>query len=136
VVAGHSAGGFATAILAAEHPERFRGAVLTGHGLAFDPAQLVPVVPGIGEIWAARRSIIGDAFSEHYRERAEAVHQIRGTRAAYLTFVRNQYRPGTLKYFRVYEQIEEVLPCLRTDRDSGAADARHSRRVHSYRRRP
>ncbi len=110
VVVGHSAGGFATAILAAEHPERFRGAVLTGHGLAFDPFQLIPAVPGLGEIWAARQPIIGDAFSEAYRERAEAVHRIHGTRAAYLAFVRNQYSFATLDYFGVYEEIE--IPVL------------------------
>ncbi len=110
VVVGHSAGGFATAILAAEHPDRFRGAVLTGHGLSFDWFQLVPVVPGIGEIWAVRRSIIGDAFSDGYRERAEAVHRIRGTRVAYLTFIRNQYSFATLDYFNVYEDIE--IPVL------------------------
>lgn len=110
VVVGHSAGGFATAILASEHPDRFRGAVLTGHGLAFDPFQLVPVIPGLGEIWAARQTIIGDAFSDDYAVRAESVHQIRGTRAAYLDFVRNQYSFATLDYFNVYEAIE--IPVL------------------------
>lgn len=105
VVVGHSAGGLATAILAAEHPDRFRGAVLTGHGLSFDWFQLVPAVTGIGDIWAASRPIIGDAFSEDYRQRAEGVHRIRGTRRAYLTFVRNQYSFATLDYFNVYEQI-------------------------------
>lgn len=110
VVVGHSAGGFATAILAARHPDRFRGAVLTGHGLSFDWFQLVPVVPGIGDIWAASQEIIGDSFSEAYRSRAEAVHRIRGTRRAYLTFIRNQYRPATLDYFNVYEEIE--IPVL------------------------
>lgn len=110
VVVGHSAGGLATAILAAEHPERFRGAVITGHGPAFDLFQLVPVVPGLGELWAARQPIIGDAFSEAYRERAEAVHRIRGTRHAYLNFVRNQYGLATLDYFNAYEQIQ--IPVL------------------------
>lgn len=110
VVVGHSAGGFATAILAAEHPERFRGAVLTGHGLSFDLFQLVPAIPGLGDIWAATQPIIGDAFSEEYGVRAEDVHRIRGTRVAYLTFVRNQYRFESLDYLDVYERIE--IPVL------------------------
>lgn len=109
-VVGHSAGGFATAILAAQHPDRFRGAVLTGHGLSFDWFQLVPVIPGIGEIWAASQPIIGESFSQDYLKRAEEVHSISGTRRAYLTFIRNQYSFATLDYFNVYEEIE--IPVL------------------------
>jgi len=33
-----SAGGAVAALLTAQHPERIRGAVLVGHGLAMDPA--------------------------------------------------------------------------------------------------
>lgn len=119
VVVGHSAGGFATAILAAQHPDRFRGAVLTGHGLSFDWFQLVPVVPGIGDIWAASQPIIGDSFSEDYLERAEEVHSIDGTRRAYLTFVRNQYSFATLDYFNVYEEIE--MPVLQMHGEDDAS---------------
>ncbi len=90
VVVGHSAGAGVAVALAAYFPERVRGAVLTGHGFSLDPAQMVPILPGIGELWAARQTVIGDTFSDSYREQAEAVHRIRGTRAAYLAFVRNQ----------------------------------------------
>jgi len=49
------------------------------------------MLPGIGELWAARQTVIGDTYSDSYREQAEAVvHRIRGTRAAYLAFVRSQ----------------------------------------------
>jgi pimeloyl-ACP methyl ester carboxylesterase len=108
VVLGHSAGAITAVILAADHPERIRGSILTGHGLTFDPAQLVPVLPGIGELWAARRTVIGDTFSDSYREQVEAVHRIRGTRAAYLAFVRSQYSsPTSLRLFGgTYEDIE------------------------------
>jgi 2-hydroxymuconate-semialdehyde hydrolase len=90
VVVGHSAGAGVALALAAYYPERVRGAVLTGHGFTADPAQMVPMLPGIGELWAARQTIIGDTFSDSYRERAEEVHRIRGTRAAYLAFIRSQ----------------------------------------------
>ena len=90
VVVGHSAGAGVAIALAAYFPERVRGAVLTGHGFSLDPAQMVPILPGVGELWAARQTVIGDTFSDSYREQAEAVHRIRGTRAAYLAFVRNQ----------------------------------------------
>lgn len=90
VVVGHSAGAGVAVALAAYYPERVRGAVLTGHGFTADPAQMVPMLPGIGEFWAARHTVIGDTFSDSYRKQAEAVHRIRGTRAAYLAFIRSQ----------------------------------------------
>ena len=112
VVVGHSAGAMTAVLLAADHPERFRGVVLTGHGFSPDPAQMLPFLPGVGELWAAQRSVIGDTFSDSYRELAEAVHQIRGTRAAYLAFMRSQYVSATS--FRLleggYEEI--VVPVL------------------------
>jgi pimeloyl-ACP methyl ester carboxylesterase len=111
VVLGHSAGGVVAAFLAADHPERFRGAVFTGHGLAMDPVQLVPLLPGIGELSLARRPVIGDTFSDRHRSRVEAAYRIRGTRAAYLTFVRRQYTIDGLRLLGgTYEDIE--IPVL------------------------
>lgn len=122
VVVGHSAGAVVAVALAAYFPERVRGAVLIGHGFAADPAQMVPMLPGIGELWAARRSVIGDTFSDSYRERAEAVHQIRGTRAAYLAFIRSQVlqlatAEGRQIAATIYETID--VPVLQLH---GAAD--------------
>ena len=90
MVVGHSAGAGVALALAAYYPERVHGAVLSGHGFTADPAQMVPMLTGIGELWAARQTVIGDTYSDSYREQAEEVHRIRGTRAAYLAFVRNQ----------------------------------------------
>ncbi len=111
VVVGHSAGGVVAASLAADHPERFRGAVFTGHGLAPDLAQIVPLLPGIGELSLARRTVIGDTFSDDHREKVEAAYRIRGTRAAYLTFVRRQFTIDSLRLLGgTYEDIE--IPVL------------------------
>jgi len=122
VVVGHSAGAGVAIALAAYFPERVRGVVLTGHGFTADPAQMMPMLPGIGEFWAARRSVIGDTFSESYRERAEAVHRIRGTRAAYLAFIRSQAlllasAEGRQIAATIYEAID--VPVLQLH---GAAD--------------
>jgi len=108
VVLGHSAGAMTAVLLGADYPERFRGVVLSGHGLSGDPAQMLPFLPGVGELWAARQSIIGDGFSDSYVEQAEAVHRIRGTRAAYLAFMRSQYyKPTTFRLFSGgYEEIK------------------------------
>ena len=58
--------------------------------------------------WAAWQTIIGDTFSDSYREQAEAVHRIRGTRAAYLAFMRSQYVSPTS--FRLFDGgYEEIL---------------------------
>jgi len=109
VVLGHSAGAITAVKLGAEHPERIRGVILSGHGLTVDPAQIIPALPGIGELWATQQTVIGDTFSDSHREQAEAVHQIRGTRAAYLSFIRSQYSIESVRDFfvsSIYEDIE------------------------------
>lgn len=111
VVLGHSAGGVVAAFLAADHRKRFRGAVFVGHGLAMDPMQVVPFLPGLGELWLAQTSVFGDTFSEQHRQRAESSYRIRGTRAALLTFIRRQYTIDGLRLLRgTYEDIE--IPVL------------------------
>ena len=111
VVAGHSAGGVVAASIAADHPERVRGAVFMGHGIAMDPAQIVPFFPGLGELWASRIAIFGDAFSARHRERQEAAYRVRGTRAALLTFIRRQYTVDGIRLLRgTYEDI--AVPVL------------------------
>jgi pimeloyl-ACP methyl ester carboxylesterase len=112
VVLGHSAGGAVAALLAADHPERFRGAVFVGHGVAIDPAQFLPLIPGIGEFWAARSETLAVTFSdrEHHRRRMEAAYRIRGTRAAFLVFVRRQYTIDGLRLLGAYEDIH--IPVL------------------------
>jgi len=111
VVLGHSAGAVVAVALAAYYPERTRGAILTGHGLTADPAQMLPMLPGYGEFWAARQTVIGDTFSDSYQERAAAAHRIRGTRAAYLAFIRSQLAAVTTAEGRqiastIYEAID------------------------------
>lgn len=129
VVLGHSAGALTAVKLAANHPERVRGAILTGHGLTVDPAQMVPLLPGIGEFWAAQQSVIGDVFSESHRQQAEAAHRIRGTRAAYLAFLRSQYSLAFLRdymFSSIYGDIE--IPVLQMhgtmDQSQAIASAR------------
>lgn len=111
VVVGHSAGGVVAACLAADHPERFRGAVFVGHGIALDPMQIVPLIPGIGELSMSRTVVFGDTFSESHRRKAESSYRIRGTRAALLTFIRRQYTIDGLRLLRgTYEDI--TIPVL------------------------
>jgi 2-hydroxymuconate-semialdehyde hydrolase len=118
VVVGHSAGGVVAAMLAADHPERIRGAVFVGHGLVMDPAQLVPLVPGVGELWVARMTVFGDCFSERHRARQEAAYRIRGTRAALLTFIRRQYTIDGLRLVTgTYEDIEVPVLQVHGSRD-------------------
>jgi 2-hydroxymuconate-semialdehyde hydrolase len=107
VVVGHSAGGVVAATLAADHPERVRGAVFLGHGLAVDPTQWIALVPGAGEWVYGRLEIYGDTFSEAHRLRQTAAYRIRGTRAALLTFIRRQYTiDGWRLMFGTYEDID------------------------------
>ena len=106
LVVGHSAGGVVAATLAADHPERIRGAVLMGHGIAVDPSQWIALAPGLGEWRYARFPIYGDTFSEAHHERQTAAYAIRGTRAALLTFIRRQYTIDGLRLLTgTYEDI-------------------------------
>lgn len=110
-VLGHSAGGVVAAFLAADHSDRIRGAVFVGHGLAMDPMQIVPFLPGIGEFWVSRMAVFGDTFSESHDSRLEAAFRIRGTRAALLTFIRRQYTIDGIRLLGgTYEDIE--IPVL------------------------
>jgi 2-hydroxymuconate-semialdehyde hydrolase len=119
VVMGHSAGGVVAAFLAADHPERVRGVVFTGHGLAMDPVQLLPFLPGVGELVLGLSDAFGCEGAEPYCAEVRAAFRIRGTRAAFLTFVRRQYTIDGLRLLRgTYEEIR--APVLQVH---GEADA-------------
>jgi pimeloyl-ACP methyl ester carboxylesterase len=119
VVVGHSAGGVVAATLAADHPERIRGAVFIGHGIAIDPTQWIALVPGLGELVYSRYEVYGDTFSDAHRQRQLTAYQIRGTRAALLTFIRRQYTIDGLRLlFGTYEDID--VPVLQVH---GSEDA-------------
>jgi pimeloyl-ACP methyl ester carboxylesterase len=109
-VVGHSAGGAVAAILTADHPERVDRAVFIGHGMAVDPMQIVPLLPGIGEITMGRTAIFSEVFSEDHERRLTAAYAIRGTRAALLTFLRRQYTIDGLRLVtRTYEDIRRPV---------------------------
>jgi pimeloyl-ACP methyl ester carboxylesterase len=108
---GHSAGGVVTAFLAADNPDRIERAVFIGHGIAMDPMQIIPFVPGLGELAMGRTELFSTVFSEAHRKRLEAAYRIRGTRAALLVFIRRQYTiDGVRLLFGTYEDI--AVPVL------------------------
>jgi pimeloyl-ACP methyl ester carboxylesterase len=107
---GHSAGGCVAAILTADHPERVERAVFIGHGMAMDPAQIVPLLPGIGEIALARIAIFSEVFSPNHARRIAAAYSIRGTRNALLTYIRRQYTLDGLRLLTgTYEEIARPI---------------------------
>jgi 2-hydroxymuconate-semialdehyde hydrolase len=109
-VVGHSAGGAVAAILTDDHPERIDRAVFIGHGMAMDPMQIVPILPGIGDIAMARTPIFSDTFSAEHQRRLSAAYAIRGTRTALLTFLRRQYTIDGLRLVTgTYETLERPV---------------------------
>jgi len=109
-VVGHSVGGCVAAIFTADHPERVDRAVFIGHGIAMDPIQIVPILPGFGELRLARTSIFSDVFSPEHERRLEAAYAIRGTRGAMLTFLRRQYTIDGLRLVTgTYEDIRRPV---------------------------
>jgi pimeloyl-ACP methyl ester carboxylesterase len=121
-VVGHSAGGCVAAILTADHPERVERAVFIGHGIAMDPIQIVPLMPGFGELRMARTAIFSDVFSPGHERRLRAAYSIRGTRAALLTFLRRQYTIDGLRLVTgTYEDIRRPKLSSRLDEARFAA---------------
>lgn len=109
-VVGHSVGGCVAAIFTADHPERVDRAIFIGHGIAVDPIQIVPLVPGFGEIRMARTAIFSDVFSAEHERRLKAAYAIRGTRSALLTFLRRQYTIDGLRLVTgTYEDIRRPV---------------------------
>jgi pimeloyl-ACP methyl ester carboxylesterase len=109
-VVGHSVGGCVAAIFTADHPERVNRAVFSGHGIAMDPIQVVPLMPGFGEIRMARTAIFSDTFSSEHERRLKRAYAIRGTRSALLTFLRRQYTIDGLRLVTgTYEDIRRPV---------------------------
>ncbi len=109
-VVGHSAGGCVAAIFAADFPDRVERAVFVGHGLAMDPMQLLPLIPGIGDLHMARVPIFSDTFSEAHARRLAGAYEIRGTRSALLVFLRRQYTIDGLRLLTgTYESIRRPV---------------------------
>jgi len=134
---GHSAGGAVAAILTADHPERVDRAVFIGHGMAVDPMQIVPILPGIGEIAMARTAIFSEVFSEDHERRLATAYAIRGTRAALLTFLRRQYTLDGLRLVTgTYEDIRRPVLQIHGVEDASipvAAARRLTARLHDAR---
>lgn len=119
ILVGHSVGGVIVSRVAADHSERVSHVVTVGTGMALDPAQIVPLIPGAGEIVMGSTDIFGDTFSDAHRERLEVAYDIKGTRAALLTYIRRQYTIDGLRLlYGVYEEIK--APVLHV---SGSEDA-------------
>ncbi len=118
-VVGHSAGGCVAAIVTADHPERVARAVFIGHGMTLDPMQVVPLLPGFGEIAMARTEIFSEVFSAEHERRLGAAYRIRGTRAALLTFLRRQYTIDGLRLVAgTYEDIRKPVLQVHGGRDA------------------
>jgi 2-hydroxymuconate-semialdehyde hydrolase len=106
-VVGHSIGGTVAACLAADNPERVERVVLIGNGMAMDPMQWIPFVPGLGELSMGRTRIFSTIFSPQHERRLAEAYAIRGTRAALLTYIRRTYTWDGIRLLTgTYEDIQ------------------------------
>jgi pimeloyl-ACP methyl ester carboxylesterase len=102
-VVGHSMGGAVAAFFAAQHPERVDRLVLAGALYPLEPDEIPPIfralrTPIVGEVLLAlSNDPSAPGFSPAYRERARAWYRIRGTRSAFLRYVRDPDRPAELR---------------------------------------
>ena len=118
-VIGVSVGGTLACILAADHPERVDHVVTIGTGIAIDPAQVIPAIPGVGELMMANQTMSGPTSSPQNLAALEAAYKIKGTRRALLTYIRRQFMIDGPRLLRgVFEDVQ--APVLHV---SGAEDS-------------
>jgi pimeloyl-ACP methyl ester carboxylesterase len=94
---GHSIGGMVAARIAVRFPERTEKIVLMGTGIAMDPMQYGPVVPGLGEYLLSKTAIYHPTFSPKHAEAMRKSYEIEDTRKALLVYLRRQYTIDGLK---------------------------------------
>ncbi len=116
---GHSVGGVIAMIAASDYTDHASGVVTIGTGTAMDPAQIVPFIPILGEMAFAQKSRLSDVFSPQHEAFIQAAHRIRGTRWAFLVYIRRQY---TIDGLRVISGLYKELP-VRSLHVSGTEDA-------------
>lgn len=110
-VVGHSVGGVIATLFSLHHPDRAERLVTIGTGTAIDPMQVLPLVPGLGEVILGRSVVYSETFSSTHAARLAQAWRISGTRAAFLTYLRRQYTiDGVQLLTGVYDRVS--LPAL------------------------
>lgn len=110
VFVGHSVGGVIASITAADYPQRSAGVVTIGTGTAMDPAQILPFIPGVGELTYALNPSLSEVFSERHAEFIKQAERIKGTHWAFLVYVRRQYTIDGLRVIRgLYKDVPVPL---------------------------
>ncbi len=123
-VIGHSVGGALACVLAADHPGRVDHVVTIGTGMAIEPAQLLLLVPGVGEIAIARAATFGPTYSAPHRAALETAYRVRGTRAALLAYVRRQATIDGLRLVRgTFEDVKVPVLHVSGSRDTNISPA-------------
>jgi pimeloyl-ACP methyl ester carboxylesterase len=123
-VIGHSVGGVLACILAADHPNRVDRVVTIGTGMTIEPQQLIPIVPGVGEIVLANTAAYGKTYSIAHREALESSYRVKGTRAALLAYARRQLTIDGLRLvWGTFEDVKAPVLHLSGSRDVNIAPA-------------
>ena len=80
---------------------------------------MVPLLPGIGELLALdRNNLVLETYSQDHQEKVEQAYRVRGTRNAFLTFIRRQYTIDGLRLLGgTYEDIKIPVLQLHGTRD-------------------
>jgi pimeloyl-ACP methyl ester carboxylesterase len=97
--------------IAVRFPERTERIVLMGTGIAMDPMQYGPVIPGLGEFLMSRTPVFSPAFSDYQASALEKSYAIAGTRSSLLIYLRRQYTIDGLRLlYGTFEDFE--IPAL------------------------
>jgi 2-hydroxymuconate-semialdehyde hydrolase len=106
-IVGHSTGGVVVSRVAVKYPDRIERVVIMGTGVAMDPMQILPFIPGVGEFVMGRTVMFTDTFSARHERAMEAAYAIQGTRRGLLVYIRRQYTiDGVELLFGIFDEIE------------------------------
>ncbi|MEE1877526.1 alpha/beta fold hydrolase [Altererythrobacter litoralis] len=111
VLVGHSVGGVVATVTAVDNPSRATGLVTIGTGNAIDPTHFALLIPGVGELLLGSQSNFSETFSEQHAEFISKAHNVRGSRWAFLVYLRRQYTVDGLRMLNgLYDDI--LVPTL------------------------
>jgi pimeloyl-ACP methyl ester carboxylesterase len=106
-IVGHSTGGVVVSRVAVNAPDRIERVVIMGTGVAMDPMQILPSIPGVGEFVMGRTAVFTDTFSARHERAMQAAYAIQGTRRGLLVYIRRQYTiDGVELLFGIFDEIK------------------------------
>ena len=132
-IIGHSLGGYAALMFAADHPDRVDRVVTIGSGFWAPWWFFVLLTPGAGEMYLAAQPYFGPTFSHVHEHQALQAYEIRGTRRSLLSYargsvweawsLRNKVEAVEAPVLQIHAALDEQVPYSAAERLHGRLKA-------------